>query len=71
MEIQDCGIRGRLMVKVTDSWPAYHECEPSTTEDTPCREAMDAKSVDSKTSSLWCGVVVRKGGASSGVVLLT
>ncbi|GFW13129.1 hypothetical protein TNCV_3330611 [Trichonephila clavipes] len=30
------GDRGRLVVKVTDSWPAYREFEPSTAEDPPC-----------------------------------
>ncbi|PRD30612.1 UNVERIFIED_CONTAM: hypothetical protein NCL1_25897 [Trichonephila clavipes] len=29
---------GSLMVKITDSWPAYHDFDPSTTEDSPCRE---------------------------------
>ncbi|GFV82517.1 actin-binding LIM protein 1 [Trichonephila clavipes] len=29
--------RGSLVVKVTDSWLAYHEFEPSTAEDPPCR----------------------------------
>ncbi|GFV18986.1 hypothetical protein TNCV_4758711 [Trichonephila clavipes] len=36
-----CGI---LTVKVTDSWPACHEFEPSTAEDPPCKGAMHVKS---------------------------
>ncbi|GFY02919.1 hypothetical protein TNCV_3507991 [Trichonephila clavipes] len=39
--------------------------DPSTTKDPPCRAAMLN---ESETSSRWCGVVVRRGGASSGVV---
>ncbi|GFU77571.1 hypothetical protein TNCV_3499431 [Trichonephila clavipes] len=39
--------RGSFVVKVTDSWLACHEFEPSTTEDPPCRGAMYVKSVDS------------------------
>ncbi|GFW39351.1 hypothetical protein TNCV_1833341 [Trichonephila clavipes] len=38
--------RNGLVVKVTDSWPAGHEFEPSTAEDPPCRGSMHAKSVD-------------------------
>ncbi|GFX17928.1 hypothetical protein TNCV_2293761 [Trichonephila clavipes] len=45
--------------------------EPSTTKDPPCRAAMHVKSVEAETSSRWCGVVVRRGGASSGVVHVT
>ncbi|GFW77141.1 hypothetical protein TNCV_2725711 [Trichonephila clavipes] len=30
--------RGSLMVKVTDSWQGCHEFEPSTAENTPCRD---------------------------------
>ncbi|GFQ84745.1 hypothetical protein TNCT_88331 [Trichonephila clavata] len=33
--------------KVTDSWLAYHEFEPITTEDPPCRGTMHVKSVKS------------------------
>ncbi|GFV36118.1 hypothetical protein TNCV_4964661 [Trichonephila clavipes] len=29
--------RGSLMVMVTDSWLTYHEFEPCTAEDPPCR----------------------------------
>ncbi|GFX03779.1 ATP-dependent DNA helicase [Trichonephila clavipes] len=31
--------RGSLVVKVTISWPACHEFEPSATENPPCRES--------------------------------
>ncbi|GFT64191.1 hypothetical protein TNCV_2200771 [Trichonephila clavipes] len=40
--------------------------EPSTTKDPPCRAAMHVKSVELKRPPV--GVVVRRGGASSGVV---
>ncbi|GFT23010.1 hypothetical protein TNCV_1857881 [Trichonephila clavipes] len=33
--------------KVTDSWQACHEFEPSADEDPPCRGAMHVKSVES------------------------
>ncbi|GFY10827.1 hypothetical protein TNCV_1123491 [Trichonephila clavipes] len=42
------------------SWQACHEFEPSTTKDPPCSGAMPP-----------IGVVVRRGGCSSGVVLVT
>ncbi|GFY29195.1 hypothetical protein TNCV_4723231 [Trichonephila clavipes] len=51
------------------SWLACHEFDPSTTKDPPFREAMHVSRA--QTSSRWCGVVVRRGGASSGVVLVT
>ncbi|GFW46089.1 hypothetical protein TNCV_3277061 [Trichonephila clavipes] len=52
------------------SWLTCHECEPSTTKDPPCKGAMHVKS-RTQTSSCWCGMVVRRGDASSGVVLVT
>ncbi|GFX43821.1 HTH_Tnp_Tc3_2 domain-containing protein [Trichonephila clavipes] len=39
------------MFKVTDSWPACHQFEPSTTEDLPGRRAMNIKSL--------CGELIR------------
>ncbi|GFW25395.1 hypothetical protein TNCV_3721231 [Trichonephila clavipes] len=48
------GDRGSLVVKVTDSRPACHEFDPVP--------------VKSQTSSRCCGVVVRRGGASSAVI---
>ncbi|GFV19517.1 beta-galactoside alpha-2,6-sialyltransferase 2 [Trichonephila clavipes] len=47
------------------------EFESGTTEDPPCRGAMHVKSVVSSKSSWGCGVVVRRGSANSGVVLVT
>ncbi|GFW46459.1 hypothetical protein TNCV_4811471 [Trichonephila clavipes] len=41
------GGSGSPMVKVTDSWVVCHEFESSTTEDSPCREAMRVTSVES------------------------
>ncbi|GFS76609.1 hypothetical protein TNCV_1622061 [Trichonephila clavipes] len=57
--------RGIRVVKVSDrGWPC-HEFEPSTTKDPPCRTAMHTVE-SSNASSRWCGMVVRRGGASSG-----
>ncbi|GFU55092.1 hypothetical protein TNCV_425991 [Trichonephila clavipes] len=41
------GDHGSLMVKVTDSWLACHEFEPSTDKDPPCGGAMHIKFVES------------------------
>ncbi|GFU63524.1 hypothetical protein TNCV_1000751 [Trichonephila clavipes] len=38
---------GSLVVKVSDSWQACHEFEPSTAEDPPCRGVMHVKCVES------------------------
>ncbi|GFT66609.1 hypothetical protein TNCV_2575061 [Trichonephila clavipes] len=48
----------------------FNEFEPSTTKDLPCRQRC-TPIVSRWTSSRWCGVVVRRGGASSGVVHAT
>ncbi|GFV88451.1 hypothetical protein TNCV_1242641 [Trichonephila clavipes] len=56
--------RDNLVVKVTDSWPVYHEFEPSTVEDPPCRGRCMLN-----MSKLKCPPVVGKlgeGDASSG-----
>ncbi|GFW16004.1 hypothetical protein TNCV_4432771 [Trichonephila clavipes] len=60
--IADFYISGRssLVVKVTDLWVAYHEMEPSTTEDPLYRRVMPVKSVEAQTSSLCRGVYVRR-----------
>ncbi|GFW09038.1 hypothetical protein TNCV_3081301 [Trichonephila clavipes] len=55
--------RGRLVVKVTDSWLACHEFELSTTENPPCRDCRELKRHP-------IGGVIRRGGASSVVVLV-
>ncbi|GFS59920.1 hypothetical protein TNCV_3957191 [Trichonephila clavipes] len=55
-----CG-RDNRVIKVTDSWPACHEFEPSTAEDTPCKGAMHVKSVETQTSSCSCGGVAGLG----------
>ncbi|GFW60207.1 hypothetical protein TNCV_1842881 [Trichonephila clavipes] len=52
--------RSSLEVKEMDLWPACHEFEPSTAEDPPRRGLMHVKSVETQTSSRWCGVEVRK-----------
>ncbi|GFW91767.1 hypothetical protein TNCV_3400271 [Trichonephila clavipes] len=56
-----CGGIGSLVVKVTDSWLACHEFEPSVTENPPCR-GMHIKSVEAQTSSRWCDEGIRRGG---------
>ncbi|GFT30560.1 hypothetical protein TNCV_4287021 [Trichonephila clavipes] len=55
------GGRGSLVVKVTDSWPACHEFEPSTTEHPPCTTALRVKSVEAQTPTRWSGVEIRRG----------
>ncbi|GFS69166.1 hypothetical protein TNCV_4010171 [Trichonephila clavipes] len=67
----DESLRGSLVVNVTSSWRACHEFKPSTAEDPPCKGAMHVKSAEAQTSSCRCAVEARKGGASSGVVLIT
>ncbi|GFU50257.1 uncharacterized protein TNCV_300901 [Trichonephila clavipes] len=71
----DCSIqegkmgRGSRVVKVSDrGWP-YHEFEPSTTKDPPCRAVMHEIFRELKRPPV--GVVVGRGGASSGVVHVT
>ncbi|GFU71340.1 hypothetical protein TNCV_4280331 [Trichonephila clavipes] len=55
--------RGSLVVKVTDSWPEYHEIETSTTEDPPCRGVRCIfKYIEAQMSSRWCGGEVRRRG---------
>ncbi|GFT38996.1 hypothetical protein TNCV_3690881 [Trichonephila clavipes] len=53
--------RCSLVVKVTNSWSAYHEFEPCTAEDPLCTGAMHVKSVETLTSSRWCSVEVGRG----------
>ncbi|GFY10649.1 hypothetical protein TNCV_2194701 [Trichonephila clavipes] len=59
-----------LVVTVTQSWPACHEFESKSSEAPSCRGAMHVKSVEAQTSSRWCSVEVRRGCASSDVVLV-
>ncbi|GFT23171.1 hypothetical protein TNCV_1858891 [Trichonephila clavipes] len=44
-----CG-GGSLVAKVTDSWQACHDFEPSTAEDLPCKGEMHVKSVESSNA---------------------
>ncbi|GFY21763.1 hypothetical protein TNCV_1169071 [Trichonephila clavipes] len=50
----------------------FHEFEPGTTKDPPCRVAMQVKSVESSNvlPLVWC-VVARRGRASYGVIHVT
>ncbi|GFW60609.1 kinesin-like protein KIF11 [Trichonephila clavipes] len=63
--VEETKQRKIFLDKVSDRGMPCHEFEPSTTKDPPCRAAMHVKSVER------CGVVVRRGGASSGVVHVT
>ncbi|GFU65490.1 hypothetical protein TNCV_634131 [Trichonephila clavipes] len=49
--------RGSLVIKVMDSRSAFHEFEPSTVKDRPCRGTMHVKSVESSNAFplVWCG----------------
>ncbi|GFY27244.1 hypothetical protein TNCV_2068651 [Trichonephila clavipes] len=59
-----------LVVKVSDH--GWHVTSSSPVLKTRrVGEAMHVKSVENSMSSRWCSVVVRRGGASSGVVLIT
>ncbi|GFW19639.1 hypothetical protein TNCV_1605301 [Trichonephila clavipes] len=65
-----CG-RGSRVVKVSDrSWPC-HEFEPSTTKSRRAGQRCTLNLSRAETSVRWCGVVIRRGGASSGVVHVT
>ncbi|GFV19819.1 hypothetical protein TNCV_480451 [Trichonephila clavipes] len=46
-----------LVLKVTDSWLACHEFEPSTTKDQLCKKAMQVKSHENSNilSFVWFG----------------
>ncbi|GFW15155.1 hypothetical protein TNCV_173021 [Trichonephila clavipes] len=65
------GGRGSRVVLVSDRGLSCHEFEPSTTKDPPCRAAYTLNLSRAEMSSRWCGMVVRRGGASSGVVHVT
>ncbi|GFX82350.1 hypothetical protein TNCV_2870311 [Trichonephila clavipes] len=56
-------------LRYPSTWQACHEFDPSTTKDPPCRARLNLSRAE--TSSRWCGVVVRRGGAISGVVHVT
>ncbi|GFV90938.1 hypothetical protein TNCV_1248271 [Trichonephila clavipes] len=48
-------VRGSL-VKVTDSWPACHEFEPSTTDNPPCRRnTLNMSQTFSRGMVVWIG----------------
>ncbi|GFV28049.1 uncharacterized protein TNCV_187251 [Trichonephila clavipes] len=53
----DCG---SLVVKVTVSWKACHEFEPSTAEDPPCSETMYFKSVKNSNVHLLFGLAIHQ-----------
>ncbi|GFU12189.1 hypothetical protein TNCV_1212261 [Trichonephila clavipes] len=58
------------LVKVTDSWPACHEFESSTSEEPPCRGGRCTLNM-SRLNCPPIGVEVRRWGAGSGIVLFT
>ncbi|GFT37017.1 uncharacterized protein TNCV_175361 [Trichonephila clavipes] len=63
--------RGSRVVLASDRGWLCHEFEPSTTKDPRVGQRCTLNLSRSETSSRWCGVVVRRGGASSGVVHVT
>ncbi|GFT17531.1 hypothetical protein TNCV_4807711 [Trichonephila clavipes] len=65
------GGRGSLVAKVTDSWAACCEFEPSAAEDPPCRKRCTLHLLGAQASPGWRCVVVRRGGTSSGFILVT
>ncbi|GFX68076.1 hypothetical protein TNCV_921771 [Trichonephila clavipes] len=70
--LQNCfNGRGSFVVKVMDLWSACHELKARTSEDSLSRGPIHVK-YDEQMSSHWCGAEVRRrGGASSGEVLVT
>ncbi|GFW12093.1 hypothetical protein TNCV_4531581 [Trichonephila clavipes] len=68
------GYRGSssLVVKVTDSWLAYHVISSPVPLKTHRVGAQCTLNLSrARTSTHWCGVAVRRGGTVSGVVLVT
>ncbi|GFW13946.1 hypothetical protein TNCV_4700811 [Trichonephila clavipes] len=63
--------RGSLVVKITDLWFTCHKFEPSTGEQPPFKGTKHDKSVESSNFLPRCSVILRRGGTSSGVVLVT
>ncbi|GFV73425.1 hypothetical protein TNCV_3389411 [Trichonephila clavipes] len=59
---------GNLVVKITSSWPACHEFEPSTAEDPQWRRCTLNLS---RLKRPPVGILGKLGEASSGVVLVT
>ncbi|GFU84770.1 hypothetical protein TNCV_2127111 [Trichonephila clavipes] len=60
------------VVKITDSWPACHEFEPSTAEDPPFRDGRCALDMSRLKRPPVGGVLkLGEGVTSSGVVLVT
>ncbi|GFV99357.1 hypothetical protein TNCV_1513291 [Trichonephila clavipes] len=63
--------RSSRVVKVSDrGWPC-HEFEPVPLKTRRVGQRCTLNLSRVQTSSRWCGVVVRRGGASSGVVHVT
>ncbi|GFV09564.1 hypothetical protein TNCV_3159611 [Trichonephila clavipes] len=60
----------RNLVIMVESWLVYHEFEPCSAEDLPCRKAMLIKSVNARppVDVVW---KLREGAVSSGVVLVS
>ncbi|GFU90571.1 hypothetical protein TNCV_4051531 [Trichonephila clavipes] len=67
---QICG-SGSLVVKVSDGGWLVTSSSPVPLKTRCVRERCALNLSRAQTSSHWCGVVVRRGGASSGVVLVT
>ncbi|GFU54124.1 hypothetical protein TNCV_109491 [Trichonephila clavipes] len=63
--------RGSREVQVSDRGLPCHEFEPSTTKTRRVGQRCTLNLSRGETSSRWCGVEVRRGGASPGVVHVT
>ncbi|GFX40760.1 hypothetical protein TNCV_1218831 [Trichonephila clavipes] len=62
--------RGSLVVKVTDSGLACDEFEPVSLKNHRAGKQCTLNLSRAQASSRWCGVLVRRGDASSGVILV-
>ncbi|GFX91084.1 hypothetical protein TNCV_5107141 [Trichonephila clavipes] len=64
------GGHGSLAVKVTDSWPVYHEFKPSAAEEPHCRVG-ERCTLNLSRARPPVGVVFRRRGYSASVVLIS
>ncbi|GFT26472.1 hypothetical protein TNCV_3603351 [Trichonephila clavipes] len=63
--------RGSLVIKVSDRGSHVTSSSPVPTKTRRVGERCTLNLSRAQTSSRWCGVVVRKSGASSCVILVT
>ncbi|GFW24052.1 uncharacterized protein TNCV_4950961 [Trichonephila clavipes] len=62
---------GSPVVKVSDQGRQFMSSSPAQLKTRPVGQRCSLNLSRAETSSLWCGVVVRRGSASLGVVLVT